>query len=103
MLCTPYEFMDLYKNLSTSACLLDVRTKEEYEEGHLVPSLHIPLDSLEETYAFHLNDKMTPIFIYCRSGNRAQKAYHFLKQEGFKDVYVATSCGYLELKDHLIN
>jgi rhodanese-related sulfurtransferase len=46
MLCTPYEFMDLYKNLSTSACLLDVRTKEEYEEGHLVPSLHIPLDSL---------------------------------------------------------
>ena len=57
--------------LSTEgAVLLDVRTPEEYAEGHIVGSKNIPLQSIEKTESV-ITDKSTPLFVHCRSGARS--------------------------------
>ena len=67
--------------------LLDVRTKEEYETGHIKGSILIPVDVLKEEVEKKLTNKETPIFVYCRSGNRSVTAANILVELGYKDVY----------------
>ena len=59
------------------AFLLDVRTPEEFQSGHIPESINIPLDTLE-----HAALPQGPLFVYCRSGVRSRTAYHILKQRG---------------------
>ena len=63
--------------------VLDVRTKEEYDEKHVKGSLNIPYDTIDENTAL---DKTKTILVYCRSGARSKKAYDTLKSLGY-DVY----------------
>lgn len=66
---------------------LDVRTSDEYEEGHIENALLI--DVLQDDYenrALELLDKNRPVALYCRSGNRSKKAAQILASNGF-DVY----------------
>lgn len=67
--------------------LLDVRTKEEYDGGHIKDATLIPVDSLKEEAESKLIDKETPIFVYCRSGNRSTAASKILMDLGYKNVY----------------
>jgi len=67
--------------------ILDVRTIEEYKEGHIENSLLIPLDNLEKEAEINIKDKDTPIFVYCRSGNRSVSAAKILVSLGYKKVY----------------
>ena len=72
--------------LSTEgAMLLDVRTPEEYAEGHIEGSKNIPLQSIERTESV-IKDKSTPIFVYCRSGARSARAANILKRMGYTNV-----------------
>lgn len=71
----------------TNIVLLDVRTQEEYAEGHIENSLLIPVDVLEEEAEVKLSDKEAPIFVYCRSGNRSVTASKILIDLGYKNVY----------------
>lgn len=66
---------------------LDVRTKEEYETGHIKDSILIPVDSLKAEATIKLKDKDAPIFIYCRSGNRSVTAANILIELGYKNVF----------------
>ena len=63
--------------------IVDVRTKEEYEEGHLVDAINIPYDEIDEDINL---DKNKTILVYCRSGNRSNIAFNILETLGF-DVY----------------
>lgn len=63
--------------------ILDVRTKEEYNESHLIEAQNIPYDEIDETVAL---DKEKTIFVYCKSGVRSKKAYDTLKRLGY-NVY----------------
>lgn len=63
--------------------IVDVRTKEEYANGHVVNSINIPYDEIDESTNL---DKEKTIIVYCRSGNRSKKAYNTLKSLGY-DVY----------------
>ena len=63
--------------------ILDVRTKEEYQEGHVINALNIPYDEIDEN--INLSKNKT-ILVYCRSGKRSQIAYNTLKKYGY-DVY----------------
>lgn len=63
--------------------IIDVRTKEEYDGGHLVDSVNIPYDEISEESEL---DKDKIIFVYCRSGNRSGIAYDTLKDLGY-EVY----------------
>ena len=67
--------------------ILDVRTEEEYERGHVKNAIHIPLDDLRK----RLNelDKSKKYLIYCRTGLRSYLACRILMQNGF-DVYNIT-------------
>ena len=72
--------------LSTEgAVLLDVRTREEYSEGHIEGSKKIPLQSIEQVESI-IKDKSTPLFVHCRSGARSAQATSILKRMGYTNV-----------------
>ena len=67
--------------------LVDVRTQDEFSEGHIEGAVNI--DYLEDdTFVekFESFDKNKPVYIYCRSGNRSQKAGKLLQELGFMDI-----------------
>lgn len=66
--------------------LIDVRTPEEFKEGHVDGAVNI--DFLSEDFSEKMSelDKDKPVLIYCRSGNRSGKAAVILKADGFKDI-----------------
>jgi len=65
-----------------SALLLDVRTPEEYGEGHIGGSVNIPLSKIEHIRQQY-PDRKKPIFVYCKSGMRAMKAVAILRGMGY--------------------
>jgi len=65
--------------------ILDVRTQDEYNEGHLDKALLIPVDELEGR--IDELDKNNPIIVYCRSGARSNRAANILIENGFSEVY----------------
>lgn len=67
------------------AVLVDVRTTEEYHDNRIDNSVNIPLSDIEETETI-ISDKNTPVFVYCRSGNRSGQAASILHQMGYTDV-----------------
>ncbi|MDQ6986524.1 MAG: rhodanese-like domain-containing protein [Mariprofundaceae bacterium] len=64
--------------------LLDVRTPEEYAEGHIAGAKLIPVQVLAE----HLNDvpKDKQVYVYCHSGKRSARASKLLSGHGFKNI-----------------
>lgn len=66
--------------------LLDVRTQEEYEQGHIKNSVLVPLSILEEKIDQILKDKEQTILVYCRSGVRSKQATMILIQKGYNKV-----------------
>lgn len=76
------------KGLETDkALLLDVRTPGEFKEGHLPEATLIPVQSLSADLGKIASYKETPIYVYCRSGNRSTVAAKILIDNGFKKVY----------------
>ena len=67
------------------AVLLDVRTPEEYREGHIPGSKNVPLQSLDKVTGF-VNNQDTPVFVYCRSGNRSKQASEKLVKLGYTNI-----------------
>ena len=68
-----------------NALLVDVRTPEEYAEGHIPGSVNIPLSVLPARMD-ELGDLDRPLFVHCLSGGRSGQAVMFLKREGFTNV-----------------
>lgn len=64
--------------------ILDVRTKEEYNEGHLKNAINIPVDIIN---TFEESNKDKEIIIYCRSGVRAGTAMNELHKMGYTNLY----------------
>lgn len=67
--------------------LVDVRTKEEYAEGHIEGAILLPLDQLETLAEEQLPDKDATILVYCRSGNRSAQASALLVELGYTQIY----------------
>jgi rhodanese-related sulfurtransferase len=67
--------------------LVDVRTQEEYDEGHIEGALLLPLDQLETLSEEQLTDKDATILVYCRSGSRSAQASKILVDLGYQNVY----------------
>ena len=68
------------------AVLLDVRTEEEFSEGHIEGSLNLPIGEIDRATTL-IPDKSVPIYVYCRSGNRSARAAAYLKGNGYASVY----------------
>ena len=69
------------------ALVLDVRESNEYSEGHIINSLHIPLASLKTRLKDLEKHKTQKVIVACRSGNRSSHACASLKKEGFEQVF----------------
>ena len=67
--------------------LVDVRTIEEYQSGHIPDAINIPLDSIDDLTFEQLKDKTQTILIYCRSGNRSKQAAEKLSKLGYDQIY----------------
>lgn len=76
------------------AMLVDVRTPQEFAQGHLDSAVNFPLSELDNHFKDIEKDKM--IVLYCRSGNRSGKAYQYLQSQGFTNLHNAG--GFEELK-----
>ena len=70
---------------NVGAVLLDVRTLEEYSDGHIDGSVNIPLDRISSVENI-VKDKSTPLYVYCLSGGRSGQAVSYLKQIGYTNV-----------------
>lgn len=51
--------------------IIDVRTIEEWNAGHLADAIHLPIDRLETSIAELVKDKHQSVYLYCRSGHRS--------------------------------
>lgn len=74
--------------------IVDVRTKEEYEESHIKDAINIELSEIETTDKL---DTTKTILVYCKSGQRSQTAYNTLKKKGYK-VYNLGSIDKIDLE-----
>lgn len=72
---------EVYKN----ATLVDVRTPEEFKEGHYPNATNIPLDVVQQNIE-KFREMPKPIIVYCRSGNRSGMAVTILKQAGINEA-----------------
>jgi len=77
--------VDLQQLISNGAVIVDVRTKGEYQSGHLKNSINIPIDKLPQNLK-KLN-KSRAIITCCASGARSGSARRMLKSSGFEEVY----------------
>ena len=74
-----------YRN-TNGAVLLDVRTPQEYREGHIPGSNNIPLQQLENVEEIAEN-KDTVLYVYCHSGARSRQAVSLLKHMGYTNIH----------------
>ena len=63
--------------------ILDVRTIQEYKEGHIPNAICVPNETIGENAMEELPDKEQVIFVYCRSGNRSKQAATKLAEQGY--------------------
>jgi len=66
--------------------ILDVRTLQEYQEGHIPGAICIPNETIGSEEIAKLPDKDQLILVYCRSGNRSKQAAQKLVQLGYTNV-----------------
>jgi phage shock protein E len=78
---------ELIMDTIPNGLLLDVRTDNEFAQGHLRGAQQIDFYRDDFADALEKLDKDQPVFIYCRSGNRSGKAAKLMKAMGFSAVY----------------
>ena len=70
---------------ASGAVLLDVRTPQEYREGHVPESKNVPLQTIDKISSV-VKTKETPLFVYCYSGSRSNQAVNALRRMGYSNV-----------------
>ena len=78
------EYLEDYRNID-NAKLIDVRDLDEYENGRIPGSINIPLGEIEKIKNI-IDDKDTPLFVYCLSGGRSNRATSLIKSFGYTNV-----------------
>ena len=68
-----------------NAVLLDVRTPQEYRDGHIPGSKNVPLQTIDKIHSVADNQD-TALFVYCYSGGRSRQAVSMLQHMGYNNV-----------------
>src|SRR5690606_15549392 len=71
-----------------NAIVVDVRTPQEFEKGHIKDALNLNWNGSEFASQLATLDKTEPIFVYCLSGARSGNATAKMKSDGFTQIYV---------------
>lgn len=67
--------------------LLDVRTQQEFQQGHIASATNIPLGLVDTRISDIQNKKSSPVILICQSGNRSMQAARTLKKHGFENLF----------------
>lgn len=66
--------------------VIDVRTADEYNSGHIQGSTNVPLGELVKRISEVVPDKHAPVAVHCRSGRRSATAKVLLNEQGYTEV-----------------
>lgn len=67
--------------------VLDVRTQEEYDGGHIPGAVCLPVETLTDgDLSVLLPDKQAPVVVYCRTGHRSAQAAQVLSELGYTNI-----------------
>lgn len=77
----------IWQQINSGAVVIDVRTAEEFNSGHLAGAIHIPYEQIVQGVKLRGIAKETPIVTYCRSGRRSGIAQQSLLKSGYSQVY----------------
>ena len=83
---TPNEAMAMIDE-NNAIVILDVRTQEEFEKGHIKNAVLIPDYEVKDTAEMTLYDKSEIILVYCRTGRRSESASKELISMGYTNVF----------------
>ena len=75
------------KREKENGILVDVRSSQEYNEGHIDGAKYITHYKLENNAQAKLAQKDQTIILYCQTGKKKKKAYQTLKKLGYQNVY----------------
>ncbi len=85
---TPKEALELMDDDKSDVVVLDVRTEQEYEKGHLEHAILLPYNLInEKTAKAAIPHKDDPVIVYCQSGRRSETAVEELVKLGYTQVY----------------
>jgi phage shock protein E len=72
--------------LRKGAIIIDVRTPQEYDRGHIPDAFNIPVDRIKVSIE-RIKASRLPVIVCCNSGDRSSTALQYLKAAGVKEVY----------------
>lgn len=93
-------YLSAQEAANNNMVLLDVRTVDEYNEGHIAGAINISHNTVEDNLALLSQYKNKTVVVYCRSGRRAAFAENILRKNGFTKLQHLTGDmnGWLEAK-----
>ena len=71
----------------TGALLIDVRSKQEYQEGHLLGAINIPEYEIVKRVQREIPRKNQLIVVYCQYGGRSRNVYTIMRKIGYSNIY----------------
>lgn len=95
LIMKPIKYMNIDEGLKEAykarakgekATILDVRTIEEYKQGHFEHGVNLPLDDIGLKKPDEMPDKDQTLYIYCRSGVRSKVAAELLFKMGYSSI-----------------
>jgi len=78
---------ELKTKVSQGAILIDVRSNQEYREGHLQGAINIPNFEMTNRVQREIPKKNQLIILYCQYGGRSKNAMILMKKMGYTNVY----------------
>ncbi|MBR0426753.1 MAG: rhodanese-like domain-containing protein [Clostridia bacterium] len=78
---------ELINKQNQGAIIVDVRSSQEYNEGHLLEAINIPYYEIKKTVNNIIKDKAQEIVVYCQEGVRSKQAYKILKKLKYDNVF----------------
>jgi rhodanese-related sulfurtransferase len=82
---TPEQYQQEFKQAKKPHMLIDVRTPEEFNSGHIPGAVNIDVQVLQQRLKQIPRDKA--VVLYCRSGNRSASAAGMLQRAGYTEVF----------------
>ena len=78
---------ELKEKVKQGAILLDVRSKQEYQEGHLQGAINIPEYEIDKRVEKEITKKNQLIVAYCQYGGRSKNVCMKMRQKGYTNIY----------------
>ena len=78
---------ELQSYIKQGGIIIDVRSSQEYKEGHIDGAISIPDYQIKKEIEKQIPNKDELIVVYCATGHRSQKVQQILENMGYKNVY----------------